>query len=98
MRLVCRCRMLIGTRMGRSRVFRPVFLIVFVLALLADVSPAHATAFNLTLDPSTAGAPPAFSTAFAHAIHFYESTFSDPITINLHVGWGDINGGPLNPG
>jgi hypothetical protein len=24
--------------------------------------------------------------------------FSDPIVINLRVGWGDINGNPLNPG
>ena len=27
-----------------------------------------------------------------------ESIYPDPITINLRVGWGEINGGSLTPG
>jgi hypothetical protein len=81
----------------RGRGFQPLFLVVVLSALLGAARPAQAVSFNLTFDASTAGAPAGFFTAFANAIQFYQ-TFSDPITINLHVGWGDINGGPLNPG
>lgn len=61
---------------------------------------AHASSlqFNVTYDASTASAPAGFFSAFADAIQFYEATFSDPITINIQVGWGEINGGSLSPG
>jgi hypothetical protein len=74
------------------------FLIYLLLALLGVTSEAYALSFNVTFDPSTATAPANFFTAFNREIQFFQTTFSDPITINLHVGWGDINGGPLNPG
>jgi hypothetical protein len=81
-----------GTGIGGHAVF-------FLLALMVGLSePASATSFNLTFDASTAGAPAAFFTAFNNEIQFYQALFSDPIVINLHVGWGDINGSPLNPG
>jgi len=46
--------------------------------------------FNVTFDPSTATAPANFFIAFNREIQFFQTTFSDPITINPHVGWGDI--------
>ena len=54
--------------------------------------------FNVTFDASTSSAPAGFFTAFNDAIQFYETTFNDPITINMNVGWGEINGHPLSPG
>jgi hypothetical protein len=74
------------------------------LMLLAGVSslalsrPAEALLFNLTYDPSVGSAPAGFIPAFTDAINVITSTYSDPITINMNVGWGEINGGPLNPG
>ena len=64
------------------------------------VTPSHASTltFNVTYDASTASAPAAFFSAFNDAIQFYESKFSDPITININVGWGEINGRSLSPG
>jgi hypothetical protein len=58
----------------------------------------NALSFNLTYDASTNSAPSGFFTAFNNTISFYSAEFSDPFTINLHVGWGEINGSPLSPG
>jgi hypothetical protein len=70
-----------------------------VVALAAFAPSARAGLnFNLTFDASVAGAPAGFMTAFNSAIQFYEATYTDPITINMHVGWGEINGQALNPG
>jgi hypothetical protein len=74
------------------------FLSVFVGAWLGATTPAQAASFNLTFDASTAAAPAAFFTAFNHEILLFQVLFLDPITINLHVGWGDIAGGPIAPG
>jgi hypothetical protein len=79
-----------------TRIYRSLFMTS--VAFIGLASPSYATSFSLTFDPSTASAPAGFFTAFAHEIQFYETMFTDPITINLHVGWGDLNGGPLNPG
>lgn len=71
---------------------------LFFLALSFS-SPARADlVFNVSFDSSTAGAPAGFFTAFNDAIQFFEAQYSDPITINLHVGWGEINGNSLSPG
>jgi hypothetical protein len=77
----------------------PVFLL-FVIGALLDPTPrsAHALSFDLTFDSSTAAAPAGFFTAFNSAIQFYQTNFTDPITINLQVGWGEVNGVTLSPG
>lgn len=54
--------------------------------------------FHVTFDSSTSSAPADFFTAFGNAVQFLEATFADPITINMHVGWGKINGQNLTPG
>jgi hypothetical protein len=54
--------------------------------------------FNVTYDDSVEGAPPGFVDALNEAINFYQTMFSDPITINLQVGWGEIQGRPLSAG
>ncbi len=76
-----------------------VFLLALIGALLGPTPPsAQALSFNLTFDASTATAPAGFFTAFNNAIQFYETNFSNPITINLQVGWGEVNGVNLMPG
>jgi hypothetical protein len=83
------------TQRKRSRVLS---LIFFLAAIVTAPHSAHAMSFSVTSDPSTGGAPVGFVAAFTSVIDFYELTYVDPITINLHVGWGDINGNPLTPG
>ena len=66
-----------------------VFLFSLFGVLFGPTQPsAHALSFNLTFDNSTVGAPAGFFTAFNDAVQFYETNFTDPITINLQVGWG----------
>ncbi len=72
--------------------------VLVLTGLLFIPASLRATFFNLTFDASTANAPAAFFTAFNDAAQLYEGAYSDPITINLHVGWGEIGGGNLNPG
>jgi Dockerin type I domain len=76
-----------------------VFLFCLIGSLLGPTQPsAHALSFNVTFDDSTVGAPAGFFTAFNDAVQFYETNFTDPITINLQVGWGKVNGQNLLPG
>jgi hypothetical protein len=51
--------------------------------------------FDVTYDASVNSAPAEFMTAFAAAIGFYTATFFNPITINIDVGWGEVDGRPL---
>ena len=69
------------------------------LAAVAGLAPpARALVFNVTYDSSVVSAPAAFQTAFQDAINLYQTTYTDPITINIDVGWGEVDGNPLNPG
>jgi hypothetical protein len=53
----------------------------------------------VTCDPSILfSAPDGFQIAFQDAINLYQTTYTDQITINIDVGWGEIDGNPLNPG
>ncbi len=77
----------------------PVYFLCCIGALFGPTQPsAQALTFNLTFDASTAAAPTGFFTAFNNAILFYETNFTDQITINLQVGWGEVAGQTLMPG
>jgi hypothetical protein len=71
-----------------------IFGMIFCVAVLRTFG----LTFNLSYDSSTSTAPAGFFTAFQAAINFYETNYADLITINLHVGWGEINGHSLNAG
>ena len=76
--------------------------LIFALSLIAVLSgasqrSAHALTFQLTYDSSVSAAPAGFLSAFNNAIQFYETTFSDPITIKLQVGWGTMDDKGLVP-
>ena len=83
-------------RTGKSHVSR--ILILSLVALASNVPTAHALTFHLTYDNSTNSAPAAFFSAVNDAIQFYQTTYTDPITINLQVGWGTVNNQNMNPG
>jgi hypothetical protein len=50
---------------------------------------------NVTYDSSVASAPAAFKTAIDAAVQYLESQFTDPVTINITIGYGSVNGTPL---
>jgi hypothetical protein len=77
----------------------PIFATIFGLWVMASLAlPARALVFDVTYDTSVGAAPTAFQTAFQDAIDLYQTTYTDPITINIDVGWGEIDGNPLSPG
>jgi hypothetical protein len=56
---------------------------------------------NLLWDPSVTGSggpPAAFQQDVVAVADYLSGHFMDDITINLHVGYGDVNGTPLNAG
>ena len=51
---------------------------------------------QLTYDSSVANAPSGFTAALAYVVNFLDSTFNNPVTINIDVGWGEIAGDSLD--
>lgn len=50
---------------------------------------------NVVYDASVASAPAGFKTAVQDVVEFYETHFSNPITITIDVGYGEIDGQSL---
>ncbi len=96
--LPCAAAPSLMARNDRRVARRIVVGLVILAALVGSATPARAMSFTLTFDPSTASAPAGFFTALNSVLNFFSTTYTDPITINMHVGWGDINGAPLAPG
>lgn len=53
---------------------------------------------DLVYDSSVATAPVGFTTALDSAVSFFENNFTDAVTITIGVGYGTINGAPLDRG
>ena len=53
---------------------------------------------NVNYDASVANAPAAFKTDVADAVQYFESQFTNPITININVGYGEVDGLSLGSG
>jgi hypothetical protein len=66
------------------------------------VAPASATGTGLTInisyDPSVASAPAGFTAAVSQVVQFFETHFSDPVTINIAVGYGEVGNQALAAG
>ena len=76
-----------------------IFLLSLAALLLCPTQrPAQALTFHLSYDSSVPVRAAGFLPAFNDALTFYETTYTDPITINLQVGWGTINNQSLSPG
>lgn len=69
-----------------------------VMAALASGSSAQALVINASYDASVNSAPGGFKTAFQNAIGFFQSTYSDPISISIGVGWGEVGGSAVASG
>src|SRR5947209_5699514 len=54
--------------------------------------------FNITYDSSVSSAPAGFTSAIAAVVSYYTSVLSDPITVNIHIGWGEVAGQALASG
>jgi hypothetical protein len=52
---------------------------------------------NLIFDPSAASMPTAMVAAIEYAANFYDTWFTNPITVNIDVGDGEIGGVTLAP-
>ena len=59
---------------------------------LAGGSASAGLIINVTYDASVNSAPAAFKTDVAAVVSYLESKFTDPITININVGYGEVNG------
>lgn len=88
----------IPAKLFKRYFFMRSFVLLIAGLILGTRQPLHAVSFNVSFDSSTASAPPEFFTAFNQAINFYQYEFADPITINMQVGWGEVNGQTIGPG
>ena len=50
---------------------------------------------DVSYDRSADLAPARFKAAVAYVVNLYDALFTNPVTIDLHVGWGEIHRGPL---
>jgi VCBS repeat-containing protein len=55
-------------------------------------TPGSGLVINVTYDASVANAPTGFTWAVADVVDFYESHFTNPVTVNIDVGFGEIDG------
>jgi len=53
---------------------------------------------NLIYDASVDNAPSGFKSAMAYAAQYLDSLITNPITVNIQVGWGEIGGQPMQSG
>ena len=51
--------------------------------------------FNIIYDTSVNSAPAAFKTAITAVVQFFQNTFTNPITVTIDVGYGEVNGQSL---
>src|SRR5260221_664186 len=50
---------------------------------------------NFIYDPSVNNAPIGFTATLNAVASFFQNTFSDPVTVNINVGYGKVNGQSL---
>lgn len=53
---------------------------------------------NVIYDPSVASAPSGFKTAVAYVVNLLDTAFANDITLNIHVGWGEVGGSVIPSG
>ena len=53
---------------------------------------------NLIFDQADGALPAGFKNAVNAVAQFFNNTFSDPITLNINVGFGEVNGHALSSG
>lgn len=53
---------------------------------------------NVTFDASVNSAPAAFKTAVNYVVGILDAAFTNNVTINIKVGWGEVGGRPIDAG
>src|SRR6267142_868818 len=53
---------------------------------------------NVSYDASVSSAPAGFKETVAQVVQYFQTNFTDPITINISVGYGEAGGSPLSGG
>ena len=78
--------------LSRSDRVKPAILAFFVSCGFANS--AHALTIKPTYDSSVTGSAFAgqIETAFAAAAAVFQNAFTNPVTVNIHVGWGEVGG------
>src|SRR6266851_7446289 len=61
-------------------------------------TPSSGFVINVNYDSSVANAPAGFTTVVGQVVQYFESHFFDPVTININVGYGEVNGSSLPAG
>lgn len=84
-----------GTFGPRAGHLLPALVTSIVLCLIPGAA-AQALSIHVSYDSSVGSAPIAFKSAFASAVQLFETTFTDPVTININVGYGEVNGTSLD--
>src|SRR5881392_3038851 len=56
----------------------------------------HLMLINISYDQTVSTLPAGFTAGVASVVQFFENQFSDPITFNLHVGYGEVHGQALS--
>jgi hypothetical protein len=87
-----------GMRPGDGAGRRRAVGTITATSLLLAGGSALALVINPTYDSSVSSAPAAFKTAFQSAVNYFQTSFSDPATVNINVGWGEIAGGSIASG
>jgi Bacterial Ig-like domain/Bacterial Ig domain len=66
--------------------------------LVSGGSDSSGLVINIVWDASVANAPAGFKAGVEAVVSYFESHFSDPITITIDVGYGEVDGQPLGVG
>jgi hypothetical protein len=53
---------------------------------------------NISFDQALSSLPSGFVSAVNYVINYFDSTFTNPVTVNIRVGYGEIAGQPLGSG
>ena len=53
---------------------------------------------NVTYDSSVSSAPAGFTATVNAVVQYFDSLFTDPVTINIDVGYGEVGGTALGAG
>lgn len=53
---------------------------------------------NVSFDQNTASLPSGFVAAVDYVASYFDTLFTNPVTVNIKVGYGEINGAPLARG
>ena len=69
-----------------------------VVALFGASQPADALTIIPVFDASWAAAPAGATTDVNNVIAEYEADFSNPVTVTVAFGWGELNGSPISSG